>query len=92
MARYKCSICGYVYDEEKEGKPFSGLSECPMCRQPAKAFEKLEEKAEAPAAPAGTGEFAYPAEYVRRDEKCRYMAEIHVMAVTGKSLSAAAVS
>ncbi len=26
---YKCSVCGYVYDEEKEGVPFSKLTQCP---------------------------------------------------------------
>ena len=31
----------------------------------------------------------YPKEYVRTDESCRMMAEIHEMAVSGKSLSAA---
>ena len=35
---YKCSICGYEYDEEKEGKPFSGLTACPVCRQPPEKF------------------------------------------------------
>ena len=32
--RYICSICGYVYDEEKEGVPFSSLPDtwvCPPC-------------------------------------------------------------
>lgn len=36
---YKCSVCGYVYDEEKEGKPFSELRECPVCKQPPEKFE-----------------------------------------------------
>ena len=40
MAKYKCSVCGYVYDEEKEGIPFSELKECPVCKQPASAFEE----------------------------------------------------
>ena len=39
---YKCSICGYVYDEEKEGKPFSELTECPVCKQPPEKFEPVE--------------------------------------------------
>lgn len=39
---YKCSICGYVYDEEKEGKPFSELTECPVCKQPPEKFEAAE--------------------------------------------------
>jgi rubredoxin len=24
MAKYKCSVCGYIYDEEKEGQPLAG--------------------------------------------------------------------
>ena len=39
---YKCSICGYVYDEEKEGKPFSELTECPVCKQPPGKFNAVE--------------------------------------------------
>ena len=35
---YQCSICGYVYDEEKEGKPFSALTGCPVCKQPPERF------------------------------------------------------
>lgn len=41
MAVYKCSVCGYEYDEEKEGKPFSELERCPVCKQPANVFEKI---------------------------------------------------
>ena len=32
--KYKCSVCGYTYDEEKENKNFSELEEdwvCPIC-------------------------------------------------------------
>ena len=39
--KYICSVCGYVYDEEKEGAAFSGLSEdwkCPWCKAPKTAF------------------------------------------------------
>lgn len=35
---YKCSICGYVYDEAREGRPFSELTECPICKQPPEKF------------------------------------------------------
>ena len=34
MAKYKCKICGYVFDEEKEGKSFEELDVCPVCKQP----------------------------------------------------------
>ena len=77
MARYRCSVCGYIYDEEKEGKPFAEVTECPLCHQPADKFEKLpEEKKETPAEPEQAVRF-------------RYMAEIQEMAKTGKSIHAA---
>ncbi len=91
---YKCSICGYVYDEEKEGKPFSQLTECPVCRQPAERFRAtgLPQPPAPPApgkeaAPANVSglDLAYPPETRRTDSDYRYMREIHEMAVTGKS-------
>ncbi len=53
IMQYKCSICGYVYDEAKEGIPFSELSDtwkCPLCGAPKSAFEPVVEEtpAEAP--------------------------------------------
>ena len=42
MAKYQCSVCGFIYDEEAEGKPFAELTECPVCKQPASVFEKIE--------------------------------------------------
>ena len=99
MAKWKCSVCGYVYDEEKEGKPFSELDACPACKQPASVFEsagdtgEVQIDTEAKAVQsmvAGDSKdanpLAYPAEYARRDESCRYMKEIHEMAVSGKSI------
>ena len=32
--KYKCTVCGYVYDEEKEGVKFADLPDywtCPLC-------------------------------------------------------------
>lgn len=46
MAKYKCSVCGYVYDEEKEGKAFSEIEACPVCGQPASVFEELPKEQE----------------------------------------------
>lgn len=90
MAIWKCRVCGYVYDEEKEGKPFSELKACPVCRQPASVFE------EQPAEKTGRDQreqaaqngdtLAYPAAYARTDASCRYMEQIHQMAVSGKSI------
>ena len=39
--KYVCGVCGYVYDEEKEGIPFSELTDgwqCPLCRASKTAF------------------------------------------------------
>lgn len=96
---YKCSVCGYVFDEEAEGRAFSELEECPMCKQPAEKFEPISKgevkqddgKTEADGAPdndAASGErldLAYPRETRKTDSDYRYMKEIHEMAVTGKS-------
>ena len=40
MVKYRCTICGYIYEGE--------LPEdfvCPLCKQPASVFEKIEEEA-----------------------------------------------
>ena len=88
MAVYKCNVCGYVYDEAREGKPFSSLSECPVCHQPATAFYLYEPVVQTPVEEK-KGSLEYPADYVRHDESCRYMEEIHQMAVSGHSIHAA---
>ena len=89
MAIYKCSVCGAIYDEEKEGKPISEISACPVCKQPVSKFELVadEEQKEAPKAYGGA--LDYDADTARNDTSCRYMAEIHEMAVTGKSIGGA---
>lgn len=92
---YKCSICGYVYDEEKEGKPFSELTECPVCKQPPEKFEaaETEKNSDIPSEPERNPasvnveglDLNYPKETRKTDSDYRYMKEIHEMAVTGKS-------
>lgn len=91
MAIYKCSICGKIFDEEKEGKKFSELTDCPVCHQPLSVFEQIDAEPEAQpaqaAAPANpANDLAYDEQYARRDSSARYMAEIHEMAVSGKSI------
>lgn len=50
MEKWKCSVCGYVH----EG-PLPDDFKCPVCKQPASAFVKLEEKAQTSGNPyAGT--------------------------------------
>lgn len=51
MAKWKCSVCGYVHEGESLPEDFV----CPLCKRPASAFEKIEEQPEAAASPyAGT--------------------------------------
>lgn len=45
--KYVCTICGYVYDEEKEKVPFKDLPDswtCPLCGASKSAFVPLEDK------------------------------------------------
>ena len=85
MAKYRCSVCGYIYDEEQEGAPFSELKECPVCHQSADKFVLWQEEADIKKQPAKELKRDYPKEFVRSDASCRYMKEIHEMAVTGKA-------
>ena len=89
MAKYRCSVCGYIYDEEQEGAPFSALKECPVCHQSADRFTLWQEEEKPDVQPVRELKLDYPKEFVRTDPSCRYMKEIHEMAVTGKSISAA---
>lgn len=44
--RFKCGVCGYIYDEEKEGVPFSELPDdwvCPVCGEGKEGFEPMDE-------------------------------------------------
>ena len=49
MTKWKCKICGYIYEGETLPEDFV----CPICKQPASSFEKIEET---PA--AGTSTYA----------------------------------
>ena len=90
MAVYKCKICGAIFDEEKEGKSISELDSCPLCRQPVSNMEPVQEQGsetvEETVEKAYSGELDYDSATARSDASCRYMAEIHEMAVTGKSI------
>lgn len=51
--KYKCQVCGYVYDDDKEAVPFASLPEdwtCPLCKAPKSAFKPEEEEAKESAA------------------------------------------
>lgn len=89
MAIYKCSVCGAIYDEEKEGKPLSELECCPVCKQPVSCFQEMPGESKEDSVKSYSGELDYDSATARRDPDCRYMAQIHEMAVTGKTIGEA---
>lgn len=47
MKRYRCKICGHVYDEAKEQVKFEDLPDdwkCPLCGAPKNLFEEIKEE------------------------------------------------
>ncbi len=49
MAKYRCTVCNYVYDDAKEKLKFTDLPKewvCPVCGAPKSVFVLLAEKAE----------------------------------------------
>lgn len=47
MKKYRCIICGYIYDEVKEKIKFEDLPDdwtCPLCGSPKSAFEEVIEE------------------------------------------------
>lgn len=96
---YKCGICGYVFDEEKEGRLLPDLDACPMCASETIYFKPTDGAGNTPAqpapqpaaAPAGQARnpLDYPADRFRLDETERAMDDIHEMARTGKPIIAA---
>ncbi|MBR5048015.1 MAG: hypothetical protein IKX76_07230 [Eubacterium sp.] len=38
---HRCRVCGYIFDESLEGKPFSTLEKCPICKQGPGAFQQV---------------------------------------------------
>jgi glutamate synthase domain-containing protein 2 len=88
---YVCSVCGYVYDEVKEGKPYSELSACPKCNQDAGKLElhapSISPQGSSPESTAPeAGSLKYAHEFARKDDTERCMADIHEMAMRGSQI------
>ncbi len=84
---YKCSVCGYVFDEAAEGKSVSELTECPLCKQPAEKLEPVSKEENSASAQTSEppADLSYPKETRKTDSNYRYMKEIQEMAVKGTS-------
>ena len=96
MSKFVCTVCGFVYEGD------AAPDECPVCHQPASKFrEEPAENAQAgdlnsdrkePEGESGqkagicSADLEYDKNFYRIDKSCRYMEEIHQMAVTGKTI------
>lgn len=88
MAKFRCSVCGYIYDESSHDLPFSSVDDsyvCPVCSAKKSAFEEM---AESDSSSASSGNpLAYPEEFAKSESKeFPQMNVIHQMALTGKSI------
>ena len=64
MAKYECTVCAYIYDEEKEGRKWEDLPddwECSVCGSDKSYFKLVEESAPAPAEAPVAASTAAPA-------------------------------
>jgi len=92
MAIYKCQVCDYLYDEEKEGVIWEDLPDdwvCPVCESNKSLFELVEESEEE----MHSVDIAAEQTSVSVDDLIRpsdltetLMADIHKMAETGQSI------
>ena len=92
MAVYRCEVCDYLYDEDREGTRLADLPddwECPVCSSPKSYFQPLAETPEdAGGIACAAGSAAASTESFRRtsDDLEEYMADIRSMAESGQSL------
>ena len=94
MKKYRCILCGYIYDDAKEEVPFEDLPDdwtCPMCGEAKSSFVEIkEEKHQEQENNINNTVSDYLKEYIRNeDEKETYMKDIHKMAESGKSIISA---
>lgn len=89
MKKYRCTICGYEFDESQAPKDSDGNPACPICGAAAGMLEEIvpeEREAEPVESDSGENKLAYLADFFRTDEGARGMDEIHEMAVSGESI------
>ncbi|MGN1370733.1 MAG: glutamate synthase-related protein [Candidatus Coprovivens sp.] len=99
MAKYKCLLCGYIYDEEVEGVKFEELPDdwkCPMCGAQKSDFVLVEEEVKKEKSVTekvnsnNNSVETYLKEYKRdEDEVETCFADIQKMATTGHSITSA---
>lgn len=91
MKKFVCTVCGYVYEGDEAPE------KCPVCGKPKEVFKEKADTDNSGTLNNGMYEnteekcqdLDYDSSFYRVDKSCRYMEEIHQMAVTGKSVSGA---
>jgi glutamate synthase domain-containing protein 2/rubredoxin len=91
MAKYRCRLCQYEYNEKTEGVFFDDLPMdwvCPVCGAAKSEFDLIEEAPPPVPPPAGPAPKRESIDDFRRssDELETRMADIHRMALTGESV------
>mgnify|MGYP006289978149 CR=1 FL=1 len=92
MATYQCSVCDYIYDEDKTGTRWSDLPDdwvCPVCESGKSFYREITQRDSGPTS-GGSGGRIEPvtADDYRResDDLETHMADIHRMAETGQPI------
>jgi len=96
MAKYRCIVCEYVYDEDKNSTLWMDVPEdytCPVCGSAKKLHGKVED-AESPSIEPAHGEIDIESDKDLEDSLLRTsddievtMADIHQIAETGESIT-----
>jgi len=81
--KLKCGVCGFVFENKAD---FEAAEKCPVCGSAKELFAEVNETPpETEELPVKTQDLSYDPETSRQDESCRYMKEIHEMAVSGET-------
>jgi methylamine---glutamate N-methyltransferase subunit C len=91
MAIYKCEVCDYIYDEDKEGVKWADLPDdwvCPVCESEKSEFVLVEEESkQTDISQQGTENQSDVNEFLRKSDDFEInMADIHKIANSGKSI------
>jgi glutamate synthase domain-containing protein 2 len=91
MAKYRCIVCEFIYDEDENDALWVDVPEtwvCPVCESPKSYYEKFQEVSTSSSVEAEPVSGGSPDTSLIRthDEIETYMADIHQMAETGESI------
>jgi glutamate synthase domain-containing protein 2 len=86
MKRYECGVCGHIFNDDGSGADIR----CPICGASFDMLQTVGSDLPDLAAKPGVSETAftldYPEAHSRLEPSCRYMDDIHRIAVSGKTV------